>query len=305
MKGLELSKALFEQYMMPMIQKELPEVIPFLAAGLVGEGSECFGFDDEISLDHDGQVRLCIWLGKEAFQKYENPLRSLFAKLPKEILGREVEALQTRRSGVFETGSFYEMLIGSKDCPVTNKQWMETDETLLAAAVNGEVFLDNDGEFTGIRNRLLAFYPQDVFLLKLAKAIAVAAQAGQYNYPRAVKRNDPVTADMIRMIFIDYCTRAVFLLNRTYRPFYKWTYQALLDLPVLGKELHEKTGELLQTPWDRSEEMIENISQDLIALMKEQSLTENGSDFMMDHIADLLTKIQDQTLLKKGLSLTI
>ena len=296
MKGLERSRILFEDHVMPKIKEELPEVIPLLAAGLVGEGSECFGFDDEISLDHDAQTRLCIWLEEEPYLKYGVALH--------QILG-SVTQPQDWRSGVFEIGHFYKHLISFEECPASNQQWLETEETSLAAAVNGEVFADFSGAFTKIRKDLLSHYPQDVFLVKLARAAAIAAQTGQYNYPRAVKRRDLITANMIRAAFIDYFVRAVFLLNRTYRPYYKWTYQTLFSLPILGKEMYYKIQVLLSDPWDRAEADIEYMCRKLIEEMQRQQLTEQSSDFLMDHLPDLLMKISDQSLLEKGISLVI
>lgn len=305
MKGLDRSRELFEDHVMPKIREELPEVIPLLAAGLVGEGSDCFGYDDEISLDHDAAPRLCIWLEKEPYARYEATLRKILEDQLEEFAGIQAAESPPWRSGVFEIGSFYEHLTAFPECPVTNQQWMQTEETALAAAVNGEVFADFSGVFTKIREELLQHYPQDVFLLKLAKAIGVAAQTGQYNYLRAVKRRDLITANMIRATFIDYFTRAVFLLNRTYRPYYKWTYQALFSLPILGKEMYYKTQVLLSDAWDQAEADIEYMSRKLIEEMRRQKLTENTSDFLMEHLPDLLSKIADQSLLEKGISLII
>lgn len=305
MKGLDRSRQLFEKYLLPKIQEELPEVIPLLAAGLVGEGSECFGYDDEISLDHDAQTRICLWLEQAPFDKYEYALRQILEELPEEIDGSPVQPALGGRGGVFEIGSFYEQLIGAKGVPASNRQWLETEETGLAAAVNGEVFADPLGVFTKIRSELSEHYPQDVFLYKLAQEIAIAAQTGQYNYPRALKRGDFITTNMIRAAFIDHFVRAVFLLNRTYRPFYKWTYQALSSLPVLGKEMYDRTEALLRAPWDQAEEDIESMSWELIGELRKQELTEIKSDFLLDHVPDLLTKVEDRSLLEKGISLVI
>jgi len=53
MKGMELAKAYFEEYGIQMIEGQFGEYKGKIAAGLVGEGSECLGFDDEFSQDHD------------------------------------------------------------------------------------------------------------------------------------------------------------------------------------------------------------------------------------------------------------
>ncbi len=53
MQGLELTRLFFEECGRPMLEEQFPDLLPFLAAGLFGSGSECFGYDDEISRDHD------------------------------------------------------------------------------------------------------------------------------------------------------------------------------------------------------------------------------------------------------------
>lgn len=62
MQGLALSHRFWEEVARPKIETDLPDVLPHLAAGLCGEGSECFSFDDAISRDHDWGpgVMLCL-----------------------------------------------------------------------------------------------------------------------------------------------------------------------------------------------------------------------------------------------------
>ena len=53
MQGLELAEKFYDTYGRPMIRSLFPLYEGRIAAGLAGPGSECFGFDDAISRDHD------------------------------------------------------------------------------------------------------------------------------------------------------------------------------------------------------------------------------------------------------------
>lgn len=66
---------------------------------------------------------------------------------------------------------------------------MTTPDSCLAAATNGEVFRDDLGEFSRIRQSFLDM-PQDVRLKKLAGHLIMAAQAGQYNFKRCISHGE-------------------------------------------------------------------------------------------------------------------
>ena len=68
MTGMELAKAYYETYGKRMLAEEFPKYADRVAVGLAGEGSECFGFDDAISRDHDFGPSFCLWLTKEDYQ---------------------------------------------------------------------------------------------------------------------------------------------------------------------------------------------------------------------------------------------
>ena len=66
MNGLELSRAFFETWGRPILEESFPQLRPFLAVGLCGPGSECFGYDDAVSRDHDFEPGFCLFLPEEA-----------------------------------------------------------------------------------------------------------------------------------------------------------------------------------------------------------------------------------------------
>ena len=60
MKGMQLSKLYYETFGKQMIQEKFALYKDEIAVGLVGEGSQCLGFDDEYSLDHDFGPDFCL-----------------------------------------------------------------------------------------------------------------------------------------------------------------------------------------------------------------------------------------------------
>lgn len=70
MKGLELARYYYETAGKQALERQVPDLVPRLAIGLAGEGSECFGLDDELSRDHDWGPAFCIWMTEEDFVKH-------------------------------------------------------------------------------------------------------------------------------------------------------------------------------------------------------------------------------------------
>ena len=87
MNGMEISRAYYEAFGKPMLA-EFPGILPYAAAGLLGSGSECLGFDDEVSRDHDFEPGFCIFLPSEDIVDRRSAflLERAYAKLPKEFM---------------------------------------------------------------------------------------------------------------------------------------------------------------------------------------------------------------------------
>ena len=201
MKGLPLCEAYFRAHGEPMLREKFPEACERIAAGLAGPGSECFGFDDELSRDHDWGPSFCLWLSDTDAELIGPRLAAEYARLPQDFMGfgpRIASPGEEHRVGPCRTWDFYQTYLGARSLPETPSQWLRIAEESLAACTNGMVWTDPLGEFTAIREALLAYYPEDVRLKKIASRCITIAQAGQYNFARSTKRGQPLRGAGLR-----------------------------------------------------------------------------------------------------------
>lgn len=238
MKGIEISKAYFEEYGRPMLEKDFSDILPYLCVGMVGSGSDCYGFDDEISRDHDFEPGFCIFIPNEDVvdRRKEFLLERAYAKLPKEFMGLKrslISPVGGRRNGVIRISDFYLNKIGSADGKLSDLDWLTISESYLFEATNGEIFFDNYGEFSEIRNRIMNM-PEDIRLKKLAGNMLLMAQSGQYNYGRCLSHGETGAAQLAVIEFVNAAMKTVFLLNKKYMPYYKWSFRAMRDLKLFS-----------------------------------------------------------------------
>ena len=224
----------------------------------------------------------------EIYDEIGQQLQEAYDELPSTYGGitRFTTAKAQKRVGVFRIGDFYEGLIGLKDVPSTQNQWLFLEDYRLAAATNGKVFRDDFGEFTRIRRGILNHYPEEVRIQKIARQAALMAQSGQYNYSRMFGRGEKVTAAIALSEFMKHTMAMVYLLNRKYSPFYKWMHRGLQELRVLP-EIGDILNALVDFPSgdERIPQTIEIIVALIIAEMKKQGLT-SGEDNYLDHHTD-------------------
>lgn len=83
--GLKLARAFWTQMGKPMIAAKYPQYAGCIAAGLVGHGSECYGFDDAYSQDHDFGPRFCLWLTDEDYAAIGEQLEADYEALPRKF----------------------------------------------------------------------------------------------------------------------------------------------------------------------------------------------------------------------------
>ena len=300
MKGLDLAERYFEEIGFPMLQQAFGQYMDRLAAGLVGDGSECFGFDDSVSRDHDWGPGFCLWLSKQDHEEIAERLQAALDGLPKTFEGcgpRRTSEWGDGRVGVFDVSRFYQGFLGLDRIPTDLDTWLMLPENSLAACTNGKVFRDPLGEFTEWREALLAFYPEDVRRKKIAARSMTIGQAGQYNFPRCVQRGELFAAQYAETKFCADVISVVFLLNRRYTPFYKWMHRAVGDLPLLGGWVRDRISDLItESDFKRKEERIEEICAALIQEFGRQMLSTQDSTFLPDHGPVIQATIQDASL---------
>ncbi len=304
MNGLELSRAFYETYGAPMLREQFPQLLPYLAAGLTGGGSECFGYDDEVSRDHDFEPGFCLFLpGEDVVDRRQAfLLERAYAKLPREFAGVKRGLMQPvggPRRGVLRTAEFFAEKTGAPDGVLTLGQWLQTPEHALAEAVNGELFFDGYGEVTRIRQGLAA-YPEDVRKKKLAGQLLLMGQAGQYNYLRCIRHGETGAAQLAAAEFVKSAMAAVFLLNRVYQPYYKWSFRAMRGLPRLAL-LAELMEYLLTTDNEPEQaeqkyDVMESVAADVIDELTEQGLTKAVCGDLEKHAYSVNDGIEDPAL---------
>ena len=304
MKGLEISREYYKTYGEPMLKEQFPELLPYLAVGLTGSGSECFGYDDEVSRDHDFEPGFCIFLpGEEVVDRRTAfQLERAYAKLPKEFMGLARPMMQPvggARRGVLRTAEFFKEKTGAEDGVLTMQQWLSVPSSALAEAVNGEIWADGLGEVTRIRENL-ARWPEDIRRKKLAGSLLLMAQSGQYNYTRCIRHGEEAAAQLAAAEFVRSTMDAVFLLNNAYMPYYKWSFRAMRGLPKLALEA-ELLEYLLTTDNEEKTaeekyDVIEGIVADVIDELQDQGLTEAVCGDLEKHAYSVNDGVQDPEL---------
>lgn len=304
MKGIELSELFYREYGEPMLKERFAEYLPFIAVGLTGCGSERFGYDDCISCDHDFEAGFCVFLPDESLvsRKTEFALERAYSKLPCEFMGvkrAQISAVGGNRYGIMRISDFLLEKTGSLDGELSLKQWLFTPEQSLAEATNGKIFYDGLGVFSKIR-KTLEYMPEDVRLKKLAGELLMMGQSGQYNYLRCVARGESGAAQLAVIQFVSSAMHVIFLLNKKYMPYYKWSFRALRELDKLS-ELSFDLEDLISSgnkehDVTQKQIKIERISTEIIKMLLEQGISDFCENELEGHAYAVNSKISDAEL---------
>ena len=273
-----------------MISREFADYENRIAVGLVGHGSECFGFDDEISRDHDFETGFCLWLTREDEEKIGFKLTRAYDKLKAEYNGTELvhtSVIGANSQGVARIGDFYRRYTGTDGAPKEWRDWLYTESAYFAEATNGEVFRDDLGEFSRIRETIKNGMPEDVRLKKIASRCVRMAQTGQYNYTRALAHGEDGAAILALDDFVRNAVEMIFLLNRKHCPYYKWMFRSLRTLEKLS-DLADPLEFLLTADNDSlgkkvKQEIIEDVCLAISKELVSQGLSDAKENYLEPH----------------------
>lgn len=299
--NMDRSKAFYESAGKAMIEKHFPQYVERIAVGLIGEGSDCFGFDDEISSDHDYAPGFCMWLTEKDYQEIGAKLQKEYDQLTSS------EGRLGYRRGVFSINQFYSgiMEIAGDYENTLSVDYETCKEHLLATASNGQVFRDDLGVFTKIRNQILKYYPETVWRRKLAQCIHDFAQYAQSNYSRMMARKDNVTAMICVGKGLESALDLVYLLERAYAPYYKWKKKGL-ENSRLAKQIFPVLEKIAENPsqasvWegyrysaasvhleDANVALFEEVAKRILDEMVRQDLVSGNETFLEYYIPQIL-----------------
>lgn len=232
------NRRFYEEHVAELIHSRFGVYEDRIAVGIVGEGSDCFGYDDLLSRDHDFGTGVCLWVTDEDMHEFGYPLSIAYNELVDSVERKYYTDRMRERRGVMRIHDFYSNILridcDTDNCVMTEQQWFSLDHSCLKTAVNGVVFRDNFGKFTAFRNLLLGYYPERVWRVRIAEQLHEFSANLQVNYGRCMARKDTVAAEICRIQGIKAALELYFLLKREYPPYYKWTFRALKDMDTDG-----------------------------------------------------------------------
>jgi hypothetical protein len=245
MQGIELSRRFYLEIVQPWLSSVAPDLQH--SAALMGYGSELLGLDDELSKDHNWGPRVHLFVSRERFDEHAHRLVAEFSTAaPTHFLGEPIgwrsrphppasgrEAIGAAVHGLeIHTieGRLEEALALKSVKNLGPLQWLGLSEQRLLAFTAGAVFHD-DGERLGKVRAALAYFPEDVWLYRIACQWRRIAEEQAF-VGRAGMVGDDLGSRVIASRLVRDVMRMAFLLERRYAPYSKWLGSAFAKLPL-------------------------------------------------------------------------
>lgn len=269
---IDISREFFGEVVRPVLEKQYPAATARTAFGIFGYGSEVLRLDDELSRDHHWGLRIDALMPVDVFEtRRHEMLTALSAALPATYRGHALREGHVAGYGIAmeSLDSFLKRTIGITHPPETYGEWLNIPEEDIIHVINGEVWLDQSGKFTAIRQKLSAYYPEPVRLRRIAHWCRYYSGFGSYALKRALLRHEEYFAAVAFGKAIRWGAQLAFLVEKQYFAYDKWIMTFLKKLPRLGTPMTTLVEEAcrLSTSWERKLELLDAIADLLDATM--------------------------------------
>ena len=302
MTGLRLAREYWETLGQEMMEREFAHLWGEIAVGLCGSGSECLGYDDETSRDHDFEPGFCLFLpGEDRVDRREAfRLERAYANLPSDFQGfcrARMSPVGGSRHGVIRLADFLMEKTGTPDGCLSVSAWLRVPEQNLLEVTNGEIWRDDGGTFTAIRKRLSQM-PVDIRLRKLSGELLLMNQSGQYNYCRCLEHGEAGAAMLAAGEFVRAAVHVLLLLDGRYMPYYKWAFRALREGGEGRQAQEERLARILQGGTGEEEAtdreiLIAETAQEVTEELQQKGLTDAGCCDLEQHAYSVEDRIED------------
>lgn len=244
-KGIELSKRFFDEQVYPILTDEYTILLPDISVGLIGDGSEVLGFDDEFSHDHNYCPRVTILIEDKQFKQVGEGLEQrLLGIAPAKYLGYKLLYDESRKFvEVAPLQGFFHHQLGTEAIPKTDREWLKLEEQKLLELTVGPIFFDPKGRLHAMVEQL-AFYPDAVRYFLLRQGFVRLSEVGAIE--RAILRGDWICMELYRAWFVYFAIKILHLQQRCYCPYRKWMGKNLEQLAEVGRILKTKIETLVR-----------------------------------------------------------
>lgn len=288
--GLSLCQEYYETYAAPLLKEHFPAEYGRMIAGLCGEGSDCFGFDDAFSKDHDWGPGFVLLLDDDCYEKIGSEVEACLQALPVEFKGmrRQMTKEASGRIGVMSYAHFYDRLFGDRvyayfkeHKTLPDAMFLSLPAEALAAASNGTLWyvgeqVKGENPFLSFRAYLKKGYPMTVRYRLLERYVRLFSQGAQYNAIRMARRKDKNAALLCLMNGLAAALKIGYIVEGAYPLPEKWLFYGSRRFQVAA-ELSSRAEDILDAYhiWvDKGEEQlafltekIEQLSEYLIGVL--------------------------------------
>ena len=234
-KGLEVGRGFFENWGLPYLERECPDLADRAAAFICG-GSQSLGNDDELSRDHAWGPHFDLVLTNEDMKRYGRKLeKQINAAAPRNWRGHSYRG-HTKSIPVASIDRWFKNFVGASRPPKTDRSWLRNIvEDYLYMLRHATVFHDPLGEFSA-RQSAFHYYPDRVWHHRIVQVTFKVWHHGQYNFlDRMTRRQDKVAVAVCIGHFIENVMRLCMLLGRDYTPYWKWLAAEFRKLPDVAQ----------------------------------------------------------------------